>query len=235
MPDRVAKSDGPHDLSSSRGFNLLLQARGYALDLGVDSWEFAVELRSLVTAGLSLSDLRCLVCRGITQHAVETTQPSDPRRSFRPMSNLRFEETSCFVLTPAGARAAQVASGHPAAGTTHAGLQRHQDVQPVWDHARQELRVGGVIVKQFKAPAPNQEAVLAAFQEEGWPARVDDPIPPQLNQDPKRRLHDTINALNRNQRTRLIRFLGDGHGLGIRWEPASDPGPAPTCNGKSPH
>jgi len=44
-----------------------------------------------------------------------------------------------------------------------------------------------------------------------------------LNQDSKRRLHDTINSLNRNQKQSLIRFLGDGKGEGIRWEFSSDP------------
>jgi hypothetical protein len=47
--------------------------------------------------------------------------------------------------------------------------------------------------------------------------RIDDPLPPQADQDPKRRLHDTINALNRKQRQRVIRFSGDGTGQGVRW------------------
>ena len=91
--------------------------------------------------------------------------------------------------------------------------------RPCWDRDRQELRVGTLIVKQFKVPAPNQETILAAFQEEGWPHRIDDPIPPHPDKEPKRRLHDTIISLNRNQRTPLIRFLGDGSGQGVRWEP----------------
>ena len=93
-------------------------------------------------------------------------------------------------------------------------------LHPCWDRDRQELRVGAEIVKQFKVPAPNQEAILAAFQEEGWPHRIDDPIPPEGDKEPKRRLHDTINSLNRSQRTPLVRFHGDGSGQGVRWEPA---------------
>jgi hypothetical protein len=34
------------------------------------------------------------------------------------------------------------------------------------------------VVKEFKLPAPNQETILTAFQEEGWPPRIDDPLPP---------------------------------------------------------
>jgi hypothetical protein len=67
-------------------------------------------------------------------------------------------------------------------------------------------------------PAANQERVLAAFEEEGWPVHIDDPLPPSPDQDSKRRLHDTINSLNRNQKCPLIRFVGDGTGQGVRWE-----------------
>ena len=78
--------------------------------------------------------------------------------------------------------------------------------------------MGGIVVKQFKVPALNQERILAAFEEEGWPVHIDDPLPPHPEQDPKRRLHDTINSLNRNQKKPLIQFLGNGNGQGIRWE-----------------
>jgi hypothetical protein len=78
--------------------------------------------------------------------------------------------------------------------------------------------VGELVVKRFKAPAANQETILAAFEEEEWPPRIDDPLPPSPDLEPKRRLHDTINSLNRNQKKQLLRFFGDGSGMGIRWE-----------------
>jgi len=89
---------------------------------------------------------------------------------------------------------------------------------PVWDQHRRALSVGDVLVKQFKVPAPNQIVVLSVFQEESWPIRIDDPLPPCGECDSKRRLHDTINALNRSQKVSLIRFCGDGSGEGVRWE-----------------
>ncbi len=89
---------------------------------------------------------------------------------------------------------------------------------PSWDCELQELRVGITIIKQFKVPARNQETILSAFQEEGWPVFIDDPLPQHSEIDPKRRLHDTINSLNRNQKNDLIRFRGNGSGEGIRWE-----------------
>jgi hypothetical protein len=78
--------------------------------------------------------------------------------------------------------------------------------------------VGNLVVKAFKLPSPNQETILAVFEEEGWPPRIDDPLPPNPELVVKRRLHDTIKGLNRNRRNCLIRFLGDGTGEGIRWE-----------------
>jgi hypothetical protein len=74
------------------------------------------------------------------------------------------------------------------------------------------------VVKQFKSPAMNQETILTAFEEENWPPRIDDPLPPEPDLDPKRRLHATINSLNGRQKNPLIRFVGDGTGEGVRWE-----------------
>ena len=67
-------------------------------------------------------------------------------------------------------------------------------------------------------PSPNQEAVLAAFEEEGWPHRIDDPLRFQVELGPKYRLHYTIRRLNRSQQQRLIRFFGDGTGVGVCWQ-----------------
>src|SRR5205823_8333838 len=96
---------------------------------------------------------------------------------------------------------------------------------PRWDSECRELWLGDVLVKQFRVPAPNQESILNAFQEEGWPRRIDDPLTPQHNQDPKCRLHDAIDRLNRSQKKRLIRFRGDGKGEGVLWERIADESP----------
>ncbi len=97
---------------------------------------------------------------------------------------------------------------------------------PCWDGQLRELRCGGRLVRRFRMRSPNQETVLSAFQEEGWPHRIDDPLPPRPGQSSKRRLHDTIKSLNRHQENRLLCFVGDGTGQGIRWklhEPANSP------------
>jgi hypothetical protein len=89
---------------------------------------------------------------------------------------------------------------------------------PHWDSRRRVLSVGGQTVKRYHVPAPNQEAVLDAFQREGWPDRIDDPLPFQAGRDSKNRQHFTINRLNQNQQQQLIRFFGDGTGEGVCWE-----------------
>jgi hypothetical protein len=92
----------------------------------------------------------------------------------------------------------------------------------MWDADRQELYLGSTLVKRFKVPAVNQVRILSAFEEEGWPPRVDDPLPTTPGVEPKRRLHHTINSLNGSQLRPLIHFMGDGTGTGIRWEPREE-------------
>jgi hypothetical protein len=132
------------------------------------------------------------------------------------------------VLTPTGVVAARetgsAAAPAPIArtrvGICEIGGPEVAVEQPRWDHQRRQLRMGAQLVKEFKLPSPNQETLLMAFEEDGWPPRIDDPLPPVAHLDSRRRLHDTIKALNRKQKHSLIRFRGDGSGEGIRWEPA---------------
>ena len=90
---------------------------------------------------------------------------------------------------------------------------------PGWDGKLRQLSFNACVVKQFRLPASNQEAVLAAFQDEGWPPSIDDPLPFLPEQRSKRRLHETIRHLNANHQNRLIRFRGNGTGEAVLWEP----------------
>ena len=94
---------------------------------------------------------------------------------------------------------------------------------PHWDPERRVLRLGARVVKYFRQPSANQEAVLSAFEEANWPSQIDDPIPPRDEQDSKRRLNRTIERLNKHQSEHLLRFHGDGTGQAICWEPLSAP------------
>jgi hypothetical protein len=220
-PHRRRSDVRPH---LSEALALLLQAYDYSQELGQDVWELAVELSVLREARLTNSDLRWLVGMGFVEHAVETTGPADHKRQFRRTPLVSVNETTCVVLTRSGLAAARelcggdavIALDKPPAECRIAAPPA--PTSPKWDDQRRQLRVGSDVVKEFKLPSPNQETVLMAFEEEGWPPRIDDPLPPLPQLDPRRRLHDTIKALNRKQKQLLVRFMGDGSGEGIRWE-----------------
>jgi hypothetical protein len=99
------------------------------------------------------------------------------------------------------------------------GLRRGKRLSsvPCWDPISRKLWFGTDLIKQFRVPAKNQELVLAALEEEGWPAHIDDPLPPDDGIDSKWRLHDTIVRLNRSHKIPRIRFHGNGNGLAVHW------------------
>jgi len=208
-----------------RGLWLLLQAHDYAHDLGCDVWDFAVEISNLLASGLTHSDLRWLVRRDCVEHGHETTLAGQRGRSFQCGGDLTFSDRTCFVLTLAGtifARKALVEHEPSSPGEPDSPPSERMpwstSTRPQWDATRQQLRLNGTLMKEFRRPSPNQETVLAAFEEEGWPPRIDDPLPPEPHIDPKRRLQDTIKSLNRSQKKQIVRFMGDGSGQGVRWE-----------------
>jgi hypothetical protein len=194
-------------------------------------WEFAVEIESLIAEGLTTSDLRWLVRKGYLEQSYEITRAHDKARRFQLCRNLAFVKRTCFVLTEAGVRLAAeqdtqlplLPPNQPATMNRIKGsnIDRVQCV-PSWDRDRRVLRMDGCIVKQFKVPSPSQEAILAVFEEEGWPAAIDDPLPPHGEQDQKRRLRNTIQSLNANQKSPLLFFRGDGSGERIIWELTQD-------------
>jgi hypothetical protein len=90
---------------------------------------------------------------------------------------------------------------------------------PTWDHDLRELRVGELVIKRFRQPAWNQVSVLASFQELRWPRRIDDPLTGDSGIEPKRRLRDTVFALNRSHVTaKVLVFEADGTGTGVIWK-----------------
>jgi hypothetical protein len=204
-------------------FARLLAAFDYAEDSGSDRWEFAVAIRFLKGIGLNDTDLRWLVRKGFVEHAREVTAYGDNGRAFRPTGDLTFSKRTCFILTDVGASKARshLEDRATSASDESQCLERVvpavNDLIPNWNVQTRELSWNGEIVKRFKWHAVNQEWILSAFQEEGWPERIDDPLPPQPDQDAKRRLSDTIKCLNRKQISELIHFRGDGTGEGVVW------------------
>jgi hypothetical protein len=216
---------------------MLLEAYDYACGLNHDLWDFSIELKSLKKAGLTVNDLRWLLCNHYADHAFETTMLGDQKRSFRTQKHMSLHKRSCFVLTEKGAdflreslseeqggakdKRISFEPGRNGNGVKTSGNtdeKSDESLIPIWDCDQHELRYGTQIVKQFRLPCPNQTIILSAFQEEEWPRRIDDPLPPRDEIDTKRRLHDTIKSLNRKQKSKRIRFRGDGTGTGVLWE-----------------
>jgi hypothetical protein len=203
----------------------LAEADACAQNTGVSPWDFAVEMEALLAAGLTTSDLRWLVRKGYLKHAYEVTRPHDVARRFRSCPNLAFAERTCFVLTEAGRQllggdGPPSPDGPPPADRRAKLTSRHPRPAcvPSWDRHRHILRMDGRVVKQFKVSSPSQEAVLSAFEERGWPAAIDDPLPAHSGRDARRRLRSTIQSLNANQQTPLLYFRGDLLGRRILWQ-----------------
>jgi hypothetical protein len=211
-------------------FAQLLEVHELARTSGHKTSEFAAEITNLTELGITPSVLRWLVCRGYAKCLREVTQSDDKERRFEPVDNLALNSQSCFILSRRGmliARAILELQGTESPEEISEedddaadAEEPRVDLRPLWDAKRRELRLARKLLKRFRVPAPNQEAVLAAFQEEGWPNCIDDPLPPKGDVCPKRRLHDTIKALNRkhHQSPPLVHFLGNGTGENIVWE-----------------
>jgi hypothetical protein len=208
------------------GLPLMLEAFDDAQELGRDVWEFALGAGELVAAGLATTDLRWLVATGHAEHARERLGRRGGARDFLPAPALAVTGESCYVLTPGGARfaaarlaeLAEVSEELFAARSSAPIIARPS--APNWDSDRRELAWGGIVVKRFRLPAANQEVILSAFQEDGWPARIDDPLPQDSFHSPPERLREAVRGLNRAQSQPLLRFGTDGTGRGVTWGPA---------------
>lgn len=100
-------------------------------------------------------------------------------------------------------------------GLTPTNLGSPTPARPSWDRDALELKFGGEVVRRVSRAnmAVNLIRLLDVFEEDGWPSRVDDPLPGSPDAV---RLHKAVRSLNRGL-TR-IRFHADGTGEGVRWE-----------------
>ncbi len=201
---------------------LLIDANEYAIDLMSSPWEFAIRFDQASDLNLTLNDLCWMTRRGWIH-----CQPDNAICSAGEFESTDFFSTAKFVISKAGASAFHnVATFEHQSGVVDLATTKNtvlsdtctDQLVPEWDVARRELSVLGKVVKRFRWPAPNQETIINVFAEEGWPPRIEDPLPQGHGLDPKRRLGDTIKCLNRNQKTCLIRFRGDGTGEGVLWD-----------------
>jgi hypothetical protein len=217
------KSDRPIAVTPARrsrlaaAMPLLQEAFDDAHALNDDVWQFAVTVKELFKVGLTGPDLRWLIAHGVVGHAVERLRGSDGPRSFRSLPDLCLVARSCFVLTDEGARV--LALWFPTTLFIESPMASNPDSssRPSWNGRSRELTWQGQLVKRFRVVAPNQQLILEAFEEDGWPTRIDDPLDGRCD-DPRQRLHDAVRNLNRHQRGPQVRFRRDGSGEGVCWE-----------------
>src|SRR5262249_41460473 len=141
---------------------------------------------------------------------VETTARRKDRRTFRRTGLLTLTARTCVVLTASGAawvrKVTQPSRRRPA---TRARI-------PSYDG--REWSVGSVVVKHFGRPAPSQDWLLRAFQQQNWQRCIDIPPLPESKSNRKRFLHNTIENLHRDQLHPLIHFYIDVSGRRVCWE-----------------
>ena len=84
------------------------------------------------------------------------------------------------------------------------------NAKPRWDAILRVLTWNNKTVGAYARRAPNQAMILSAFEEEGWPTRIDDPLP-------RGRLRQTLKDLQKKFKDAPITFRADGTGEGILW------------------
>ncbi len=217
-------NSGPSLEEQVYALQALKESFRFAMDCERNVWEFAIEIDELNDLGVSRSLLRWLVCQKLIEHRLESRVNKESRRQFFEAPNLVFHNHSCFILSTKGHQAfAELSKRYrPMISHTHPDpdllpMNAPPRETPSWCPETRVLKIAGKVVKHFKWPAPNQEMLIAAFAELNWPEQIDDPLP-QTDVCRKRRLHDTIKCLNRNQIHPLIKFRGDGTGFAARWE-----------------
>jgi hypothetical protein len=120
------------------------------------------------------------------------------------------------------------ARGEPSGSARPTGLPRSG---PHWDEVRRQLRLRGVLLKEFHRLAPAQTAILAAFERLGWPhGPIPDPLPPDRADSPadtRRHLQETVKNLNRGLPAEVLHFREEGGLVRCVWQwTDARPGPA---------
>jgi hypothetical protein len=162
------------------------------------------------------------------QAHVEHLLPSPPgaggTTALRPAASLQVGKASAFCLTDRGEEfgndflADALVPEDDGAFAEAWGRLLLGTLAPNYDRENRVFAWGRHMLKCFRQPAVNQELILSAAEEQGWPPWFDDPLPRRGGANPKVLLHNTINDLNRRQSVYLVHFRGDGTGRRIGWE-----------------
>lgn len=129
-----------------------------------------------------------------------------------PKQNLKPRRPKRHAARATPARSSPASRARvPLAGTAPAE-------KPHWNAADHTFTWRGQIVKHFKAAAPFQEAILAAFELAGWPSCILLERVAFKGLDGKNRLQNTVANLTFTVHP-YLRFRLEGNGTRIRWEP----------------
>lgn len=216
-------------LATSRanaGLAELLQGYDLACEFEAPRWDFAVDLATLVAAGLSPHLLRALMLKSHVEHGIEVDPRKDERRSFDRPASWQFRKRSNFILSDGGAEfvrpicqstPTEVHVGIPSTAEILAETNGAVELKPRWNADRRELVFNGTVVIEFKRAAANMQALLDAFEKAGWARRINNPFDDDFDCSAKNRMHNAINALNRRQVVKILVFSGDGVAGGAEW------------------
>ncbi|MGO9107942.1 MAG: hypothetical protein ACLP9L_01805 [Thermoguttaceae bacterium] len=91
---------------------------------------------------------------------------------------------------------------------------RHARTTPVFKRETRVLRFRGAMVKRFSPQARNQIAILVAFQNQGWPRWIENPLGNRKECGSEKPLKNAVYRLNLACKSRLIRFACDGDRAG---------------------
>ena len=107
-------------------------------------------------------------------------------------------------------------------GLASGGRGRSIAATPHWDNDTQKLSYLNQTVRKVMRPkqAYNIVTILNAFQDAGWPHRIDDPFGRKPSDDTRRR---DISNLNKGLRNGRLKFACDGNGTGFVWNKIEKP------------
>lgn len=161
-----------------------------------------------------------LIYHGLVEHL--EFDPKKPMAKPKPLQSAFPVPDSHLALTPKGVELAEKLQQNPDPPQSElpdqTALFAPKLLLPHYNKERRVFSWGRHILKDFHQPAQNQELILCAAEELNWPEFFDDPLPPVPGKNCKKRLHHTIQDLNRHQHPYFIHFKGDGTGTGIGWE-----------------
>jgi hypothetical protein len=189
----------------------------------VDPRERLIPLKALPEEWIGTPTLLWMLYQGHVEHFRAGGSSTPGEGTLQPVESVLLLESSCFALTD---------EGDAFTGRFLCSLLEEQEenregawelfvvgkLLPRYDQTLRRFTWGRHLLKCFRQPAGNQETVLCTAEELAWLAWFDDPLPRTAGINPKQRLHDTINALNRNQKPYLVHFKGDGSGARFGWE-----------------